>query len=573
MNTKMKKIISLVVVLTFIFSFSTTVFSAPVNNTKEEVVYVLLNEDGTAKSVYVVNSYENQKGDFVDYGEYHSVRNLSTTDNLKNENGMVTGTISSGKFYYEGKMTNTEIPWNIDIEYTLDQKPITAKELAGKSGALQIGISISQNINANPTFFENYALQISVILDTNKCQNIVAEGATIANVGESKNIAYTLLPKKNGDYKITADVDNFEMGAISINGIPFSMKVNLEGIDNMTSGLTGLTDGIAKLDDGAIKLQKGAKELQQGVNVLNSQSGILVNGSSEVLNALNQINKGVSSIGNLTSATGGITQLQVASAQYATGINELASKCQILPQSSQAIYEGIKNSYAGLSSITAEDEAMEALLSKLSAMNDQNVNSLINAYKTKMGAASSVATGIAALQAQYSKFNTAISELSTAAKALSEGYAQIHTGIESLNMSINGLSELSAAINTLASQYMQLNNGIIEYTIGYSKIVSGYNEVYSGVVEITNGTAELRDNTKDLDKDINDKVDSALSEFQGGDFTPISFVSPKNTNISAVQFVMKTDDIQLPQQVIQIDEQSKKLSFWEKLVALFKKQG
>lgn len=569
MNKKIKKIISLTMAFTVLLGVSSTAFSMTVTNAKEEVVYVLLNEDGASKSVYVVNSYENETGELVDYGKYDSVRNLTTEDKLKNEAGKVTGTISSGKFYYEGKMGNVEIPWDIDIYYTLDGKPIIAKDLAGKSGALEIGMHISQNTKANPSFYENYALQASVVLDTNRCQNIVADGATIANIGENKNISYTLLPQKDRVYKITANVKNFEMGAISINGVPFNMNFNVDGIDKMTSGLSDLTYGIAKLDDGANKLQKGATELQEGMNQLNSKSSVLSYGSSEVLNAINQINKAIASVKNLTSATGGIVKLETASKEYSSKINELANKYSVLPKSSQDIYEGIKNSNSGLTKITKEDEAIEKLMDKLSAMNDPSVNSLINAYKTKMEGVSAVTAGINKLQSQYEIFNNAISETAEATKSLSEGYSQIHKGIENINISINGLSELSEAVNTLAIKYAQLNNGVIEYTEGYNKIVSGYSTIYSGIIDLTKGTTELRNGTKDIDKEINEKVNSALSEFKGKDFSPVSFVSTQNTNVASVQFVMKTDAIKIPEQEKKIDEQPKKLSFWQKLLALF----
>jgi len=72
-----------------------------------------------------------------------------------------------------------------------------------------------------------------------------------------------------------------------------------------------------------------------------------------------------------------------------------------------------------------------------------------------------------------------------------------------------------------------------------------------------------------MDKEINEKINSVLSEFKDSKFSPLSFVSPKNTNIASVQFVMKTDAIKIPEQEKKIDEQPKNLSFWQKLLALF----
>lgn len=56
-------------------------------------------------------------------------------------------------------------------------------------------------------------MQAALTLDTEKCSNIQADGATIANVGADKQISYTILPGKGLDAEITADVTDFEMDA------------------------------------------------------------------------------------------------------------------------------------------------------------------------------------------------------------------------------------------------------------------------------------------------------------------------------------------------------------------------
>ena len=70
------------------------------------------------------------------------------------------------------------------------------------------------------------ALQASFTLDTEKFRDISAPNATVANVGAKKQISYTLLPGKGIDTSITAEVENFQMPAVSINGV--SMEINIE---------------------------------------------------------------------------------------------------------------------------------------------------------------------------------------------------------------------------------------------------------------------------------------------------------------------------------------------------------
>lgn len=57
---------------------------------KEEVVYVNLKPDGSVKEINVVNSFElQQNGEIVDYGEYQSLRNMTTTDAIAYEEDCV----------------------------------------------------------------------------------------------------------------------------------------------------------------------------------------------------------------------------------------------------------------------------------------------------------------------------------------------------------------------------------------------------------------------------------------------------------------------------------------------------
>ena len=76
-----------------------------------------------------------------------------------------------GKFYYQGELESGELPWNISLKYYLNGRLITSEELAGKSGELEIKLDITQNKNINSIFYDNYALQIALTLNGDKCKN------------------------------------------------------------------------------------------------------------------------------------------------------------------------------------------------------------------------------------------------------------------------------------------------------------------------------------------------------------------------------------------------------------------
>lgn len=169
------------------------------------------------------------------------------------------------------------------------------------------------------------------------------------------------------------------------------------------------------------------------------------------------------------------------------------------------------------------------------------------------------------------------------------------------------MSELTTGINTLTARYQTLDQGINDYTDGVKQLASGYtvlkmgiselaqgsqqllngtgnlssgtSELYSGVVSLCDGTdaladgnGALYDNTKDMDDQIQEQIDSILDSLGGNEGEPESFVSDKNTDVKSVQFVIKTDAIKKPDTDDAQDTETETLTFWQKLINLFKRK-
>ena len=239
---------------------------------KDEVIYVNLSPEGEAGAIYVVNSYDLPAETTVtDYGNYRRVKNLTTTAPLTQEGKKITFTAPAGKFYYQGELDSArtgELPWRVTVRYFLDGKETPGQELAGASGRLEMRVSLRQNPEADPVWRDNYALQTTIQLDTESCKNIVAEGATLADVGQKKQMSYIILPGKEKDFTITADVVNFEMDGISVNGIPLVLDIDDPDTQELKDQISDLQDGAAQLDDGALALSDGVDELEYGAEAL-----------------------------------------------------------------------------------------------------------------------------------------------------------------------------------------------------------------------------------------------------------------------------------------------------------------
>lgn len=161
---------------------------------KDENIYVNLDGDGSVSGVYVVNEYDlDGETDITDYGDYTSVKNLTSDDEITLSDGKVSVSAPAGKFYYQGNQRDNEIPWDISIKYELDGTECSAEDIAGATGKLKITLSVKKNGTAYEDFFDNYLMQGTVTLDTDKCTNIKADGATQANVGSDRQLLYNIM--------------------------------------------------------------------------------------------------------------------------------------------------------------------------------------------------------------------------------------------------------------------------------------------------------------------------------------------------------------------------------------------
>ena len=169
----------------------------------------------------VVNKFDlDQPGEITDYGAYASMTNLTNLEPLTADGDTVTARADAGSFYYQGVLASAEIPWNVAVTYTLDGKEITPDELGGKSGKLEMEIAITRNPDANSLYFDNYTLQMQVVLDGAKCKNVQAPDSTVADQGSDLLVTCLVLPGSEKTFALSADVTDFSLEPISANGVP-----------------------------------------------------------------------------------------------------------------------------------------------------------------------------------------------------------------------------------------------------------------------------------------------------------------------------------------------------------------
>lgn len=632
---------------------------------KEEVVYASLDGSGAVQAVYVVNIFDlAQAGTITDYGDYSALRNMTGTEEISYDGDTVTIQAEEGKLYYEGTLENAQLPWIFEIHYYLDGAEYDAASLAGRSGELEITLSIRENPACTGDFFESYALQISLTLDTALCANITAEGATIANVGGDKQLTYTVLPGNEKDFTITATVTDFEMESIDINGVPLTLEVEIddealmEQITSLMEAIEALDDGAGELDDGVSELETSVEtELASGTESLTAGASALESGAASLQSGAEEVSDGAAALtAGAETLEAGLETLNQGVAQLQAGLEALDGQSQALTEGSaqvkaalaalQSALTGVSASSDTIETLTATAQTMQASLDALSEQNTAAIAQIeslaeivgglgntttaaINAALSGLGIGMTVSDGISlasGLVTLLEANNQAIAQIETFMNTVSQELSDTLTAMEAQ------ISALSAAIDALVGEYDGLDSGIGDYTEGVAQILAGYEQLaagvnaltessgsltegssalydgvsellagivsvyeatgsltdgvgqlnsgvaalleavrtlYSGTSDLKEGTSSMREKTDGMDETIQEQIDDLLASVTGGDVEVTSFVSEKNTNVEAVQFVITTSPIETEEESEAVEEEAQEMTFWQKLLDLF----
>ena len=378
---RIQKIMAAALSVLLLGSLTVPAFAEEAPSGKEEVIYIMTDASGKVTDMEAVNIFAG--GDITDYGDYSDVKMLNTTDQITQNGNKITFSSSAEKVYYQGTMKNTVIPWNISIRYFLDGKEYSAADVAGKSGALEIRFSVSKNESFKGSFYEDYALQASFTLDTDLCKNIISSGATVANVGSDKQFTYTILPGKGIDATIQADVTDFEMDAVSINGVRLNMNFEVDDaelmdkVDEIISAIGSIDSGAAEVRDGTGELYDATGTLNSKVGELNSGVGALADGAGDLYSGLTGITeKNDQLTGAAYTAYEGLCTAAAAALNVQLEANGMES-VTLTPANYSAVLLGLLEK---MDADTIYNEAYQSALQQVTAQVETQAEDLYRGY-------------------------------------------------------------------------------------------------------------------------------------------------------------------------------------------------
>ncbi len=602
-----------VFILTFIL-FGTSAFTSTDDNeddlnklSKNETVYVSLNNNGEVNKIEVVNwfydlsenSVEINEGKLIDYGKYTSVKNLTGVEepDLNNEHVVWPIKVTDGSNFFYSGITDKKLPVEIVIKYYLDGKEAKPDELAGKSGELKIHFRLENTTGQNePIEYYGYnnelikkqeeyyiplAVQISLDLDLEKFSDIKSkEGKTVV-IGKSATISFSSIPYPDEEFEIEMYGENIEVEPISIIILPQEIPVLTE-LEDSEENLKELADGLVEMDEGTVDLIEGADEAASGAGEFKEASQELVDAISEINHGTYSLNNEISSISNGMNEIGnGLGELNSQSSQISIGISEINNGTSMilngLEQSAAGAGEldnASKNILGGLQLLQSTNSSLYS--SAQSALSDPDLATLLSSKPQLYANVMTVLNGVSGekqiINGDGSSSNPG---LVNGMASLSSGIGDMKNGLEALSANFltfsQGISEMASKLGALPDGISQLydgqkelNNGWKKYSDGIAKLYEGtqqlydginsmpgdVNELYEGLLDFKEGVAELKD------KGISEIKDAVIENYNDLKFgiavtdkteqleeSYNSFMNNDRNINSNVQFIMQTEGI------------------------------
>ena len=589
--------------------------------TARAVIYAKLDAAGEPLSAYAVVALNGDAGESVThYGAYTAVENLTDTSALTYEDGAVTATIpEGGRLYYQGTLESFELPWDIAIGYELDGKSISPAELGGQSGALEMTLSVKPNGNAPGAFADEMMLQITVTLDASLCKDISAGGATVANAGGDKTLAFTVLPGAEAEYTVTADVEDFTMAGLTIAGVNYDIASAMgdtaeitDGVGQMTDAISQLSDGASQLASGAGSLRSGAGSFGSGLSTLSAGSAELVAGSEQIAGALSQISASLPGAGTdaeaaaaaaaaagmdpeaaaaaaagAQSAGAGMTldlsalaQLPAGLEQAADGLEQAGAALAQLAEGYGAAYPALAQAVEAIPEPSVSEEDIGALMAL--APDNEALAALVANYQAAQTVKAVWAQASAAFEAVQDNLPTLAEGVNSAAASLRQTAQQISAAMSATGgqIDLSGLLQLTSGLSQLAQSYSAFHEGLVSYAGGVDALSANWSSVYSGISSLASGAGELSDGVAALNEETS-KIPELIDELTGGSAedesadgsAQASFLDERNEDTASVQFVIMTEGISEPEAEEEPAPAEEDKGFfaelWDRIVALF----
>lgn len=533
--------------------------------TKEETVYVKTDAAGGSPSVTVSDWLKNVNGSghLADRSDLTGITNLKGSEKFDQSGSALTWQTKNKDIYYQGQ-TDKSLPLSVHISYKLDGKPITAKDIAGKSGRLEMTIDYD-NTSTTDGIHTPFAVATALNLPAKKFTDVQIDHGTVVADGTNNvtvGLAFPGLAENLGlagqtriqipeSVTITASVKHFAMGpTITSVSTDVLEKAGLDKIDSfsdldravnrlqnasaqlvagslsakngsarltagagaLASGLSTYTGGVATAAGGGAKLTAGANTLAGGLATLNGKTPALTKGVAGLYKGSQQL---VTAYGNKeTDKTilKGANDLASGTTTLKSNVGELTGLNSLIDQNISNL-NTLKTTLASTKTLresleqlkTAEDKILESDPTDNGAkIASKNLETILNQMPSKE-----------AINAQTKQIDGGIETLKTTKEGLGKKLQNLQAGVAQVD---SGMQTLNTSLQTVAAGTSQLNAGLKELNANTGSLSAGVGQLARGSKTLAKGSKTLSDGLATL-KANNAKLNGGAFQLTAGSAT------------------------------------------------------
>lgn len=481
---------------------------------KSETVYAILDADGNKEKVVVNEWLTNKSGadEISDTSNLKKIENTSGDQKYTKDGDQLTWKANGSDIHYQGN-TDEELPVNVNVSYYLNGNEVSASEIAGKSGDVEIHFDYDVNrteVVDGTSVTKPYTMASAVVLDGNHFSNISVSNGKVVNDGNTNmciGVAFPGLASSIGlgasgisipeSVVVKAHTDNFQIDGTYTAAISGVMSdINTSGASGVESKVSQLESGLDQLVSASDKLLAGTDELKAGIDQLQAGAGTLKNGTQELATGADQLDKSVKSSGSDLSS-------QILTDDQITAYGAQA----------KALAEADKDGKIDAGARQVTDGIMNDAVKK--TVYQSVYDSVVNVLVTNAGA-----TKIDQLPAEaQTKITTAATKAATQAAASASTNTDVSSGIKAgvksamtetagtaasnatVTTATTFNNKIKAALQKLSGQMSALSEGTGKLSAGAAKLNSGAGDLYTGTTKLSAGAATLNSGMAQFNKE------------------------------------------------------------------------
>ena len=406
--------------------------------TKEESVYVKADTSGNVKSTTVTEWLKNTgNGTLADTSDLKDIKNIKGDEEFQTSGSDITWTANGDDIYYQGT-SDKELPVGVSITYKLDGKEISAEDLKGKDGKVEIHIKYTnkskgtKDVNGtDEELFTPFTMITAMLLPADKYENVQIDNGKVISDAERQIVVGVGFPGlqdslnlEDSDIEIpeevtiTADVKDASIEpSITVATTDFLQDVDLDDMDE----LSDLSESMDELDDATNQLVDGSQQAADGASQLAEGAGTLKDGTSQLAAGVSTL---VSKIPTLVS---GVTALDNGASSLQTGVGTLQASVDHKAQSEEdqsGLVEGAETLSNGVNDYTNGVANMKALME--AGKMTEGAETLAEGADHLASALAGAQTGVNTLKGYTTTMSEVASGISQAVSGLSQQVAALH---------------------------------------------------------------------------------------------------------------------------------------------------